>query len=114
MEIEIANDSENKTVGRREITFYVLDYAATPTKDLIKTELCKKLNIHPDSTVIVRMDQTFGTKRGTCVAHSYATAEAMKHYEQKHLFERSVIAKKRKEEKAAGKAKQEQSEEKKE
>ncbi len=102
MELKILSDSENESVGRREIRFSIMEDSSTPSKDAVKTELCKKLNIHPDSTAIVKISQAFGARQATGVAHSYPTFEAMRHYEHLHLFERDEKRKKKREAKAAG------------
>lgn len=100
MEINVSKDSNNPVIGRREIWFSITQEDRTPSKDDAKKELCKKLNLSPESTIIVRLDQEFGTRMSRALAHSYPSAEALKKFEQEHLFEREV--KKAKKAAAAG------------
>jgi ribosomal protein S24E len=93
MDLKITSNKENKTIGRKEITFTVFSDAAVKRDDL-KAELCKSLNASPASTIIVRIDSSFGSKSSTGLAHSYATEEALKKYENRGLLERLGIVEK--------------------
>lgn len=110
MEIEVKKDTNNAVVGRREIEFWLMQDDKTPAKEDVKKELCKKLNLHPDATIIVKIDQSYGVKRASGLAHSYKDAEAMKKNEHEYLFEREVAKAKRKE-KAEGAAPKEEKKE---
>ena len=88
MEVNIVSDRENKPLKRREIEFSVDQEGGTPKRDELTREVCKKLNLNPDSTVVVKVDQGFGRKRSTGIAHSYASREALEKTEPKHLLAR--------------------------
>jgi ribosomal protein S24E len=88
MEIEITNDTNNAVAKRREIEFYVIQTDRTPQRDEVKREVCKKLNLSPDSTLVVSLNQTFGVKRSRGIIHSYQNADVMKSNENAYLFER--------------------------
>lgn len=88
MNVRIVSDTENKLFGRRDIEFDIVSESATVSKDEAKVELCKKLNLDPDATLVVRMDQSFGYKKCTGVAHSYKNAADIKKYEPGHLLAR--------------------------
>jgi len=92
MELKIISNTENKLLNRKEITFSVEQDSSTATRDDLTKELCKKLNLSPDSTLIVKINQGFGKKESSGVAHSYATKEALEKFEPKHILTR--IAKK--------------------
>jgi len=114
MDIKVTGDTENKTVGRREIRFYIVGDGATPTKDAVREALCKKLSLHPESTTIVRIAQSYGAQQGSGVAHSYATPEDMKRLEQGHIAEREDRRKKKREKREAEGAQEPKAEDKKE
>lgn len=78
MTIKIDSDVTNKLLKRREITFSCTYAGKTPAKDEIKVELCKQLNLSPDTTVIVRIGQLYGVMKAEGRAHSYSDAESMK------------------------------------
>jgi ribosomal protein S24E len=86
MEIEITNDRKNALLGRREIDFYIIEDDRTPSKEEVKTELCKKLSLSPESTIIVRIDQSFGVKRSSGSAHSYGKKEDIRRNEAKRVI----------------------------
>ena len=100
MEINIVKDSKNEVAKRREIEFTITQEDRTPSKADVSKELCKKLNLSPEATVVVKMGQEFGTRMTRAVAHSYQDADAMKKSEPDFLFERVV----KKAKKAAAKA----------
>ncbi|MCL5429923.1 MAG: hypothetical protein M1504_00410 [Candidatus Marsarchaeota archaeon] len=88
MEIEINKDTNNTVIGRREIEFYIVGENKTPSIDDVRAALCKKLNLSPDSTAIVKVSQSFGLKRCFALANSYKDQESMKKFEKKYLFAR--------------------------
>jgi ribosomal protein S24E len=88
MELKIINDTENNMLKRRELEFYITGYEATNSKADAKRELCKKLNLSPDNTVIVSLNQEFGMKRSVGIAHSYSSAAELERVEPKFIIER--------------------------
>ena len=88
MELKIMNDTENSMLKRRELEFYITGYDATNSKADAKRELCKKLNLSPDNTIIVSLNQEFGMKRSVGIAHSYSSAAELERVEPKFIIER--------------------------
>ncbi|MCL5679840.1 MAG: 30S ribosomal protein S24e [Candidatus Marsarchaeota archaeon] len=88
MEIKISSDKENKLFKRREISFLVLGEEKTPSAMDVKRELCKKLNISPDATLVKELYQAFGERLCNGTAVSYENAESMAKNEQKHKIAR--------------------------
>jgi len=78
MDISIDKQTENKLLGRKEIHFTAKYSGKTPSRDELKEELCKKLNLDPSRTVIVRASQLYGSPSSEVVAYSYESDEAMK------------------------------------
>jgi ribosomal protein S24E len=93
MELKITSSRENKTIGRREIGFSVFSESGIK-REALKAELCKALNASPSSTIIVRIDSSFGSKMSTGLAHSYQSEDALKRYENRGLLERLGIIQK--------------------
>ena len=113
MEINIVKDSKNAVADRREIEFTITQEDRTPSKAEVSKELCKKLNLSPEATVVVKMGKEFGTRMPRAIAHSYQNADALKKSEPAFLFER-VAKKAKKAAAAAAPASEEKKEEKKE
>lgn len=90
MELKIESSKENKLLNRKEITFTVEQDSSTAKRDELTKELCKKLNLNPESTIIVRIDQGFGRKESSGVAHSYQSRELLEKYEPKHVLARRL------------------------
>ncbi len=88
MEVSILSDTNNPMMDRREIAFSVVQDDRTSSKDEIKQELCKKMNLSPESTIIVEVKQEFGMKRSSGMAHSYKTKEQMERSEPRYLIAR--------------------------
>jgi len=82
MEIEITRDIKNALLNRREIEFYMVGEGKTPARNDVKTELCKKLSLSPENTIIVRIDQDYGMQRSSGTANSYEKKEDIQRYEQ--------------------------------
>jgi len=99
MEIKVVEDKENPFFNRREISFYVHGFEATPKRDEIRQEVCKRLNLSPELTVIISINQRFGIKQCTVLAHSYKDKESLKRYTAKYVLERASGKKKAKAEK---------------
>jgi small subunit ribosomal protein S24e len=88
MELKIISNNENKLLNRKEITFEVEQDSSTATREVLTKELCKKLNLSPEATLIVRIDQGFGQKHSSGIAHSYKDKETLEKYEPKHILTR--------------------------
>jgi ribosomal protein S24E len=89
MELVINSENDNKLLNSKEIKFSVQqDGAATIKKEELAKEICKKLNLNPEATIVVRIDQGFGSKESTGIAHSYKNKEMLKKYEPAHLLKR--------------------------
>ncbi len=88
MEISILSDMKDQSAGRREISFSVVQEGRTASRDEITQELCRKLNLSPDATIITDIKQEFGVRRSTGVAHSYASKEQLDKAEPKYLIAR--------------------------
>ena len=88
MDLNITSDSNNKALDRREIEFSVVQDSATANKDEIKRELCKRLNLDPDSTIINSLKQEFGVRRCAGSANSYRSKEEMERLEPAYIIKR--------------------------
>ncbi|HVA82707.1 MAG TPA: hypothetical protein VNF06_00915 [Candidatus Aquilonibacter sp.] len=88
MDLKLGKESENKLLGRKEISFTMSHKGKTPTVDEAKVAICKKLNLSPDLTVIVSINTIYGSMESEILVHSYSTKEAMS-VEKKHLFARA-------------------------
>ena len=88
MELSIISDQTNPAASRREISFSVVQDDKTASKEEIKKELCSRLNLSPDTTIIVSVRQEFGVRRSVGVAHSYASKEQMDGSEPGYLTAR--------------------------
>jgi small subunit ribosomal protein S24e len=88
MIINIKNDKENKLLQRREIEFSVTYDSKTPQREELKVQLCKQLNLSPENTLIIKINQVYGIMKSDGVAHSYLNKESMK-IEPSYLVNRS-------------------------
>ncbi len=98
MEIKVLSDNEEKLFNRRNIIFSIVSSDKTASKAEALVELCKKLNLKPNATVITSIEQGFGLKVSTAHAHAYHDAGNIKRFESKRLLERMERKGKTKEE----------------
>lgn len=89
MELKIISNEENHFLKRKEIKFSVEQDGSTVSRAEITKEICKKLNLSPDATIVVRIDQGFGSKESAGIAHSYQSKELLGKSEPKHILARS-------------------------
>ena len=83
MEIKVIEERENKIFGRKEILIEASYDEQTPSRETVKEEVCKKLNLNPDSTLIVGINQLSGSKKSEIRVQSYSNKERMKLFEKK-------------------------------
>ena len=88
MDLNITSDKENKLLGRREINFNIVQEGSTPSKKDIRVEICKKLNLDPETVIIVKVDQSTGVRQGIGVTHAYKSKEQIAKQEPSHLVDR--------------------------
>jgi small subunit ribosomal protein S24e len=105
MELKLLSQSENPLLQRKEIKVVAIFEAATPSREEIKIEACKKFNLPEETTVIKKIFQEKGIKRAICFLNVYNSKEAMLQIEAKYLLER-----KKKKEKAEEKAEEKKEE----
>ncbi|MDE1855960.1 MAG: 30S ribosomal protein S24e, partial [Candidatus Micrarchaeota archaeon] len=60
MNIKVDNEKDNKLLGRKEISFTISHKGQTPKKEEVKVEICKKLNLNPELTVVVKINPIYG------------------------------------------------------
>jgi small subunit ribosomal protein S24e len=100
MELKLLSQFENPLLQRKEIKVVAIFEAATPSREEIKTEVCKKFNLPEETTVIRKVFQEKGIKRAICLLNVYNSKEAMLQIESKYLLERKKKKKEKAEEKA--------------
>lgn len=96
MDLHITSNKENRLLNRREIDFSIVQDGSTPSKNEIKMELCKKLNLDPESVIVVRIEQSTGVRQCHGIAHAYASKELVERSEPRYLVDRMKGIKKAK------------------
>lgn len=101
MEIKVISNSENRLMHRKEVVFAIIGEPSVKA-DRVKAEVCKLEGISPDTAVVSRIDQEYGSLRQKGVVHAYESAGFMKRFESRPVLERAgIIEKKAKAKKAA-------------
>lgn len=90
MEVHITSETTNNLLKRKEIRFSISEDDATVSKADVHREICKKLGLSPESTVIVSVNQAFGARQSSGIAHSYHSKEEMEKSEPKHIMNRAA------------------------
>jgi len=78
IDIIVKKDVENKLLARREILCDAIYSESTPSREKIKEEVVKKLNLDPKLTVVVKINQLYGITKSEVSVYSYKNEEAMK------------------------------------
>lgn len=102
LELDIKNDSENKLLNRREIVFEVSYLGKTPTRIEIKEAICKKLNLNPDMTNVININQVSGRQLSNVLVYYHSDKDDVKRYSKSEKKKKGPVAKEpeKKEEKA--------------
>jgi len=93
MKLEIANETKNPLLGRKEVDFQVVE-KVTPSRADLKAALAKSLKTKEDLIVIDLVDQKTGTNLTTGKAKIYENAEIMKKVDLEYRNKRGVKEKK--------------------
>lgn len=88
MDIKIISNKEEKLFNRSRIEFSMAYAERTPSKEEAKVELCKKLNLRPEFTIITGIHQEFGSRMSMADAHTYLNKESLEKFEPKYLLNR--------------------------
>lgn len=100
MELKIIEERPNPLLQRTDYTFEIAHAtAATPTRDLVRTEVAKAVHVPKDRVVIERMHAKFGTAKTVGEASAYTSKEAVESTVREHILIRNGL--KQKAEKAA-------------
>jgi ribosomal protein S24E len=93
MKLEITNETKNPLLGRKEVTFQVVE-KITPSRADLKSELVKALKTKEELIVIDLVDQKTGTNLTTGTAKVYENEAALKKVALKYKNKRGVKEKK--------------------
>lgn len=77
MDMQIDNEREDKMFGRKEIWASTTYTGSTPSREEIKQEVCKKLGLNPDLTLVIKVSQAYGAHSSEIKIHSYSSKEVM-------------------------------------
>lgn len=83
MELKINGDKDNKLLGRREVSASATYADKTPTKEEVKEQLCKKLNLDPALVEIREIRQQYGLRVSDITAYAYTNAQTMEKLSKK-------------------------------
>ncbi len=103
MELEIKKETENKSLGRKEVEFAGEGSGKTPSRKELLEKLSGRLVAKQELIVIKRIDNPYGSHRFLGTAHVYASKEILGRIEPGYLLKRG-IAEEKKGEKAAAPA----------
>ncbi len=93
MKLEITNETKNPLLGRKEVTFQVVE-KITPSRADLKSELVKALKTKEELIVIDLVDQKTGTNLTTGTVKVYENEAALKKVALEYKSKRGVKEKK--------------------
>lgn len=88
MDVKIDSTTENKLLERKEIEATVQFTGATPPRKEIKATLCGKIGANPELVVLRSVEGSFGVRKLKVFAHAYASEDALRKNEPKHIRKR--------------------------
>ncbi|MGC8586147.1 MAG: 30S ribosomal protein S24e [Candidatus Micrarchaeia archaeon] len=88
MDIQIIFDKQNPYLKRREVKFSIISEKSTPSRAEVLKEICSRLNVNPEYSIIASIMQDFGIGKSTAVLHVYNSKEELQKHEPKYLLER--------------------------
>lgn len=113
MEIDILEKKDNPLLRRTEIIADISFEAATPSRQVMKEAISKKLNASPELIIIRNIYPFFGDKKAEVVVHIYNKKEDVEKIESNVYIQR-MLGKKKEEKKEEKPVEEKPAEEKKE
>lgn len=95
MELAIKNKTENKALGRTEISCVAAYGKAMPSRKELREAICAAIGTDPSLLVIVSAKGGFGSQSANVLAHAYKDKAAMS-VAGKHLLVRDGLMEKQK------------------
>jgi ribosomal protein S24E len=86
-EIKVANEVQNKQLGRRELVLEVTNDGSTPSRAEIIDAVADRFNMKKADIMVIRVKQDYGEKRSSVLVHEYADGSAGK-LAQAHIVAR--------------------------
>ncbi|MCI4366793.1 MAG: 30S ribosomal protein S24e [Thermoplasmata archaeon] len=95
MDLKILEERPNPLLQRVEYRFRAEHaLAATPTRETVRVELAKLLNVPKDRLVVERMNARFGTAVSEGIAITYESVAARDRLVREHILIRNKIKEK--------------------
>lgn len=88
MKIEIANDTKNPLLSRRDVEVVLEGFEKTPAKKDVMDAVSAKLGVPAKTVMIRKIEQDFGRTRATASVKVYDDEAKLKKYETEHLVKR--------------------------
>jgi small subunit ribosomal protein S24e len=88
MKLEIVNQRENKTIGRKEIEFRIREQKSTPSRSEVKKRIAAMVNANENLVVVRKIFSRFGVSESIGIAHVYNSLDDLKVIENAFLLER--------------------------
>ena len=96
MELKILEERPNPLLKRTEYRFEVSHpMASTPTRDEVRVEFAKAVNVPKDRVVIERMTAKFGTAKTIGEAAAYQSKQAAEQIAREHILVRNGLKEKK-------------------
>ena len=94
MKLEIVNETENKTLARREIEFKI-DHqgGTTPSRADVRDKIVAQFDASTDTVVVRSLNTKFGAGISEGIARIYNDEAQMKRIELKHIQKRHASEK---------------------
>ncbi len=99
-DIKVANEVQNKQLGRRELVLEVTNDGSTPSRDELRDAIADRFNMKRENILVISVMQGYGEMRSSVLVHEYGDASARK------LAQEHIIARHEKKQKEAGEAKE--------
>lgn len=88
MKLNIVSEKENQVLKRKELEVKIIQEASTPSRESLKKQLSKDLNIPEERISIQRINQPFGKKDSTAEVRVYSTKEELAKIERPYIIGR--------------------------
>lgn len=100
MEIEITSKVNNVLLDRTEVHFTVTHKGeATPSRDIIRSELADKLNVKKEDVIVKTVHPSFGNHKMKGYAKVYSSPDKSKGLEPDYVLIRNKLMEKKEKEK---------------
>ena len=92
LKLELTSTKTNPLLGRKEVTFKVMNTASTPSRSQVRIQLAVNMQAELDQVYVIEIKTISGTQNTIGTAHVYDSPEQAQKVEREYVLKRNKSA----------------------